>query len=239
VFHLFSDCHKILVLNGLDVDTSQAVESAEIFPPYKTCPDLQPFPVAIRATFGALLPDINKPIVCGGYDVNTLSNACFLYGSTGWKATFSMKRPRWHFTGMAKSPYLNDSHKMFILGGGSPSSEVLTDAGWEITGPYLPSDFYLSCMISINRTSILVIGGQSDLDVLTNSTYIFNSVNNRWVVGPSLNSKRRYFGCGKIRQDEESDNKLFLVAGGSTEDPSAAYTVELLGDVTDSWYNGN
>jgi hypothetical protein len=38
------------------------------------------------------------------------------------------------------------------------SSEVRTENGWEVIGPALPKMFYVSCLISINETTIMLAG---------------------------------------------------------------------------------
>ena len=38
------------------------------------------------------------------------------------------------------------------------TAEVLTNGGWKIIGPALPKRFYVSCLVKINETTIMVIG---------------------------------------------------------------------------------
>jgi len=222
-----------MILNGFDSQTSQLVETAEVNSSFKTCHNMSDFPIITRGTFGALLPGNNTPIVCGGFIDNSSSNKCFLYKASGWTETMPMIAKRVHLTGMAKSPYQNDSHKMFVLGGSTPIAEVLTDSGWETIGPETPSQFYLSCLVVINVTSILVIGGQTPTKEFSNETFIFNSLTNKWTTGPRLINGRIAFGCGYIKKTENINTKFFIAAGGI-----ATQTVELLRSVSDIWISG-
>jgi hypothetical protein len=68
-----------------------------------------------------------------------------------------MKEARMNFVGMSGSPYRNSSHKFFALGP-STTAEVLTDSGWQIIGPPLPKAVSFSCLITIDESTIFLIG---------------------------------------------------------------------------------
>jgi len=169
-------------------------------------------------------------MVCGGLD----SNKCYNYVSSDWVETLSMNAPRMHFAGMVGSPYQNASHKYYVLGNPG-SAEVLTDSGWEEIGPPTPTIFYLSCLMIINETSILVFEGQvPGVKEFSQLTYIFNSVTNTWMLGPYLQRPRNAVGCGLIRKSDDSGKNIFIIAGGVGGD----LTVEILDEIGGQWYTG-
>jgi hypothetical protein len=228
-FLSFEGLNKVAVMNGYFEGNSKIVEVVDLAKSTTNCKKLTNFAVITRGTHGGLLPDFT-PIVCGGAN----SNNCYKYYINNWVQTYSMHVPRMHFTGMTGSPYQNSSHLYYVIGNGS--AEVLTDSGWEVIGPPTPTQFYHSCLMVINETSILVFEGQvSGVRDYSPLTYIYNSVTNAWTSGPSLKRSRRAVGCGLIRKTEDSDEKIFIIAGGE----GGGVSVELLDEIDGQWYRGN
>ena len=196
------------------------------------------YPMLTNGSHAGLLPN-NTPIICGGSN----TNRCFKYevmpliDDYNWTETNAMNNKRIHFSGMTGSPYKNSSHLYYVLGG-THEAEVLTPTGWENIGPLLPFPFYKSCLMVINDTSILVLNGQlpSYGDNLSDKTFIFNSMYNRWVSGPQLLWPRSGAVCGLIRKSEANDTKVFIVVGGHRGQGSAP--VDFLNDVSDQWRSG-
>jgi len=220
------------VLNGVETDRSQIVEVVD-FSKNTNCPDLMDYPIVTSSSLGIILPNDNVPIVCGGAD----TNKCFIYTSSGWNETFSMNEVRTEIIGMAKSPFQNASHKMFVLGT-TNNAEVLTDSGWERVSIKTPKIFSMSCLMVLNETSIMVIRGMNDNQYQSNETYIFNSETKTWVAGPALMVKRAACGCGKVLASSTSSTQLVLAIGGYTGNGNSQLSVEVLHDVKDAWKRG-
>lgn len=149
-----------MALNSADSDFSQIVETLNISDGNFKCKDLINYPLELTSTAAANLPERNVPIICGGQNIENetvITNKCYLLDEFGWTATFHMNDKRTHFSAMSRSPYRNESHKMFVLGY-TRRAEVLTEKGWEYIGLPTPDLFYLSCMMIIDDSSILVAG---------------------------------------------------------------------------------
>jgi hypothetical protein len=71
-----------------------------------------------------------------------------------------------HFA-MTKSPFTNKPQSLFVTGGSISgysngvlsSAEILTNNGWEVFSPSLPVTVYLHCMVLLNSTTAMVVGG--------------------------------------------------------------------------------
>jgi len=68
------------------------------------------------------------------------------------------------FAAMTISPFTNKPQSLFVTGGSGSNgalatAEILTDSGWELFSPSLPVKIYSHCMVLLNSTAALVIGG--------------------------------------------------------------------------------
>jgi hypothetical protein len=68
---------------------------------------------------------------------------------------------------MTKSPFTNKPQSMLVTGGknfgGALSTvEILTDNGWEVFTPSLPFTVWLHCMVLLNSSTIIVVGGNQN-----------------------------------------------------------------------------
>ena len=65
---------------------------------------------------------------------------------------------------MTKSPYVKEQQALFVSGGYNIDTqpkkvEVLTQVGWETVLEALPEAVRLHCMVLLNSTTVMVIGG--------------------------------------------------------------------------------
>ena len=102
--------------------------------------------------------------------------------------------------------------QLIITGGGndgigingiSHSGESLTHRGWRPDIPSLPARIYFHCMVSLNETSVLLIGGASEHSK-SSATYVFNQDTNEWTEGPSLKYGRHHHSCARIQESGNS-----------------------------------
>ena len=123
--------------------------------------------------------------------------------------TASSKLPRaqvmiWADKSASLSP---DQSNRLIMTGGFVSEtdndrrinvDSLTDRGWESFSPNLPFALTKHCMVVINSTSLLIIGGHNGQTDISN-TYYFHSWRQRWIqLGPYLAESRGLHCCSKI-----------------------------------------
>ncbi len=79
-------------------------------------------------------------------------------------------------------------------GGATNRTEMLTERGWEVQ-PSLPVPAWGHCMVTVNKTTIMAIAGQSDNHITINTTFYFTFGQESWTMGPALAFKRYYKDC--------------------------------------------
>ncbi len=153
-----------------------------------------------------------------------------------WVSSASMKSVRAY----AAAAQLQDG-KLLVTGGwdvsGSDlnSTEMLTEEGWESNIPSLPVTIYAHCMVTVNSTTVMVIGGRQKNDY-SGKTFYFTFGEESWTKGPELKNKRGWHSCGKIRRNKKSQEMSIIVAGGW--DGSYLSSVEILDEDSNEWQTG-
>ena len=96
----------------------------------------------------------------------------------------------------------------------STTMEVLSDDGWQELSTHLPHAVGLHCMVLLNSTTVVIIGGWQAGYPDSPHTYFFNTENEKWTRGPGLLRGRIAHSCGKLRKDSGSSEMSIIVAGG-------------------------
>jgi hypothetical protein len=117
------------------------------------------------------------------------------------------------------------------------SAEMLTEEGWESNIPSLPVTIYSHWMVTVNSTTVMVIGGSQNGPGYSGKTFYFTFGEESWTEGPELKNKRRWHSCGKIRRNKESQEMSIIVAGGYV-DSSYLSSVEILHEGSNEWQTG-
>jgi hypothetical protein len=112
---------------------------------------------------------------------------------------------------------------------------MLTEEGWESNIPSLPVTIYAHCMVTVNSTTVMVIGGFQN-NQYSGKTFYFTYGEESWTEGPELKIERRDHRCGKIRRNKESQEMSIIVAGGY--DGSYLSSVEILDEGSSEWQTG-
>ncbi len=179
-----------------------------------------------------------NPIICGGYQNGVLSYKCYSLENNEWVSSASMNSVRAY----AAAAQLKDG-KLLVTGGidasGSTifnSAEMLTEEGWESNIPFLPVTIARHCMVTVNSTTVMVIGGRQN-GQYSGKTFYFTFGEESWTDGPELKIKRYGHSCGKIRRDKDSQEMSINVAGGS-DDSSILSSVEILHEGSNEWQTG-
>jgi hypothetical protein len=115
------------------------------------------------------------------------------------------------------------------------SAEMLTEEGWESNIPSLPVTIKHHCMVTVNSTTVMVIGGYQNSQI-SGKTFYFTFGEESWTEGPELKNKRWFHSCGKIRRNKESQEMSIIVAGGY--DGSLLSSVEILDEGSNEWQTG-
>jgi hypothetical protein len=116
------------------------------------------------------------------------------------------------------------------------SAEMLAEDKWVSNIPSLPVTIYAHCMVTVNSTTVMVIGGQQN-NQYSGKTFYFNFGKGSWTLGPEMKNKRGYHCCGKIRRNKESREMSIIVAGGYNNG-SYLSSVEILYEGSNKWQNG-
>jgi hypothetical protein len=224
---------KFLICGGYaNIDTCEVINLASSA---STCNNPPNFPATVYAAIGGLGFKGN-PILCGGSQTNATSNKCYSLENNEWFSIASTNSERAY----AAAAQLQDG-KLLVTGGydGSDylsSAEVLTEEGWENNIPSLPVTIWGHCMVTVNSTTVMAIGGYQNGQI-SGKTFYFTFGEESWIAGPELKDKRVGYSCGKIRRNKESQEMSIIVAagwGGS----SYFSSVEILDEGSNEWQTG-
>jgi hypothetical protein len=115
------------------------------------------------------------------------------------------------------------------------SAEMLTEEGWESNIPSLPNTISCHCMVTVNSTTVMAIGGIINA-FYSGKTFYFTFGEESWTEGPELKNIRFFRSCGKIGRNKESQEMSIIVAGGWGG--SYLSSVEILDEGSNEWQRG-
>jgi N-acetylneuraminic acid mutarotase len=233
---LFKGFSKLLICGGASpyTDTWEVINLASSA---STCQNPPNFLATVHSAIGGLVFKGN-PILCGGVQSRSRSKKCYSLENNEWVSSASMNSIR----SSAAAAQLKDG-KLLVTGGydvsGSHlnSAEMLTEEGWESNIPSLPVTISGHCMVTVNSTTVMVIGGIQNSQY-SGKTFYFTFGEESWTDGPELKNKRVYHSCGKIRRDKESQEMSIIVAGGCDGFFSYLSSVEILDEGSNEWQTG-
>jgi hypothetical protein len=217
----------------LNTDTCEVINLASSA---STCKNPPNFPAKVYFAIGGLGFKGN-PILCGGWQSNALSNKCYSLENNEWVASASMKSVR----SSAAAAQLQDG-KLLVTGGFDESdslnsAEMLTEEGWESNIPSLQVTIITHCMVTVNSTTVMAIGGQQN-DTISGKTFYFTFGEESWTEGPELKNKRGFHSCGRIRRNKESQEMSIVVVAGNLESSLTLASVEILHEGSNEWQTG-
>jgi hypothetical protein len=196
-------------------DSSSGTNSIEIvdIESQMSCAPIPNLPIGIRGSFGGLV-DNKVPWICSGFPSY---NKCYLYKNGAWTPTGYFLTSRGHYVAVPNSPFGNPAHKFYVVGGPTGlTAEVFDGQSFSVVSPSLPFTFYVSCMVYLNASTVMLIAGQQGSDTYSVNTYLMNSNFNVWQKGPPINVGRFGHGCGRIIQGIASEKYSTIIAGGNT-----------------------
>jgi hypothetical protein len=231
---LFKGFTKLLICGGSDpyTDTCEVINLASSA---STCKNTPNFPALVSGPIGGLGFKGN-PILCVGYQNSAYSNKCYSLEINEWVSSASMNSVRVQ----AAAAQLQDG-KLLVTGGLDSSvsylnsAEMLTEEGWESNIPSLPVKIYQHCMVTVNSTTVMAIGGYQN-GQQSGKTFYITFGEKSWTEGPELKIKRDSHSCGKIRRNKQSQDMSIIVAGGY--DNSYLSSVEILDEGSNEWQTG-
>ena len=197
-----------------------------------------------RARLGAIggLTSNRHPIICGGSEEeHQLISSCSIFENGSWNSSTTIVRPR-EFAAASLSPYPNENHSLLVTGGLDGNIKfntmaVLSDSGWQELPISLPVTVFGHCMVLLNLTTVMLIGGRQDDSLYSPDTFYFNTENEKWVAGPKLISSRYHHSCGMLRNSQSSQESVIVAAGNNGLWPLMA-SVEILDVGASEWRTG-
>ena len=81
------------------------------------------------------------------------------------------------------------------------TANFLTKEGVERVLPNFPHYISYHCLVFLNSTTVMAIGGYQAEEFFSNKTYFLNTNNPVWLEGPLLRTGRSTHSCGRIRTD--------------------------------------
>jgi hypothetical protein len=202
-----------------------------------TCKNPPIFPARVSSASGGLGFKGN-PILCGGLQNGAYSNRCYSLENNKWVSSASMNSVR-----VAAAAALLKDGKILVTGSADGSyfslnsAEIMTEEGWESNIPSLPVTIGGHCMVTVNSTTVMVIGGRQNGQI-SGKTFYFTFGEESWTEGPELKYKRGEHSCGKIRRNKESIKMSIIVAGGDDGFFSYLSAVEILDEGSNEWQTG-
>ena len=133
---------------------------------------------------------------------------------------------------------------LWLTGGENPdligTSEYVKltdDALVTFEGPKLLLNILAHCMVALNETTFMMIGG-GNYDVYdTNATFMIHQDSDIWIEGPSLEIPRKLFGCGVLKVAEARIHYV-VVSGGTTVLSGQSVEFLDLNDMDKGWFPG-
>ena len=235
IFHFNKGFSKLLICGGYSTQYKDTCEVINLESSTTTCKNPPNFPAKLEGAIGGL-GFKGKAIICGGDQNGAYTNRCYSLENNEWVSSVSMNSARAY----ASAAQLQDG-KILVTGGSTGglaflnSAEMLAEEEWESTIPSLPVTIGDHCMVTVNSTTVMAIGGIQN-GQRSGKTFYFTFGEESWTEGPELKSKRACHSCGRIRRAEGSQEMSIIVAGGVGE--NILSSVEILDEGSNEWQRG-
>jgi hypothetical protein len=179
------------------------------------CENLPDIPLRVNWATGQLY-NRKTPIICGGYASGSHCE-CHSFKDGAWQSIQSLNECRaYSASAIFSNPNTNEDDDIIFITGGREGSTTLSTVEsfdgnvWNQTMfDDLPTSIDFHCMVKINNTMLLQIGGSIDGYYLgtTDKTYFFDIIRNEWIPGPKLNVGRIYHSCAVMNwMNPETDS---------------------------------
>jgi hypothetical protein len=227
---------QLLVVSwNRDLQISRS-ELLNLDPTTESCSSLPNLSTFMMPMAGQLYNE-RDPIICGslGFDVTNCTNACYLFKNGNWKEIPTLNICSY---GFSMSSFIHQNQNKLITTGGYDlyqhfaTVEYFDGKKWTIDkNSQLLEAIAGHCMVKLNSSFLMLIGGEKKYLQSTTKTWFFNTLTGHWSAGPDLITARSSHSCGimnwlnprnKIRE------KVVVVAGGDTGHHGKTDSVELL-----------
>jgi hypothetical protein len=234
---------KLIVFSGSNFDKFVEVVNLDESEPGKTCINLPDIPMGVQGASGVLFNQ-SEPIYCGG---SNGTNVCSCY---------TLRENKWHFNtslsvcrSFSASTFISSPTPKFVIAGGSKTNhgdqdivELFDGKSWQMIES-LPKAVGEHCMVAINDTVLLSIGGYNDgTEIRTSETHFYDFITNTWSPGPNLIVGRTGLSCAIVNWKIPNcqSEKIVVAVGGHNISRGHSSDVEFL--CTDKtryrWHSG-
>ncbi len=199
-----------------------------------TCQGLPNLPIVPYASFGGLILQ-DYPLFCGNNW--TPEEKCFSYKDARWQKEHKLMRTNESGLSLCSpSPFLQNPHSLLVVGEGGDVNTIehFSENYWRKDLPKLPVTLNHGCIIKINSTTVMVIGGKQN-GTISDKTFFLTKNRSVWIDGPKLLIPRYGHVCGMIQSDQASSSFTPIVVGGNDNHLA---TSEILVQVTGKWSVG-
>jgi uncharacterized protein YaaQ len=238
----FAGLTKVLITTGVGLDDKGSVniEIIDLNDPSKVC---QPsadyeYPIdKITGASGCLLKKNNIALICGGIRYRTRLDDCFAIIDNAIRATTKLTQPRSHAASVALNGNILWMTGGYLDGSVPTNSTEFVQLSGTRPGPDLPLELQKHCLVSLNETTVLLIGGELADWTWSKATFYCNHNHQTWSEGPSLITARTSHSCALFKSPLHGHTDTVIVTGGYKGD--WLDSTEFLNlDTGDSWTLG-
>jgi hypothetical protein len=228
---------KVLVTTGADIG-SKKIEIMDLKHPTNVCQPsfLADYPIdRVQEASGGLLTN-NNALICGGFDNTDMERLddCFSINHNGIKNPAKLSQPRSYAASVVWNSTTLWMTGGWLDGSGRTKSTEFVQLTGTTPGPDLPLEVAFHCLVSLNDTHVLLIGGKDG--TFSKATFFFNTDHKTWTNGPSLILGRNYHSCALFKSPQHGHTDTVIVTGGYNGGHLAS--TEFLNLDRNSWESG-
>ena len=210
--------------------------------PNVICNNLGPYPTKAWATSGGLV-NVNQAVICGGwiasggsspptdkcYDAVTGLEVAALLDERQYSASIVFNETTLLITGGSDEP----------MGGGPyfDSTEFVTPGRMSEYGPSLPLHTKGHCLVRVNESTIVMIGGELSETQTFFYTFDGSESDNGWTVGPTLLTSHAFHSCAVMTKSPKHSGPVVVISGGWDVNNRTEFLD--LGTASPEWIQGN
>jgi hypothetical protein len=233
---------KVLVTTGFDGGSkkNEIIDLADATNVCQPSSLMAEYPLdRVQGASGGLLTN-NNALICGGVYVseNDRLDDCFSINEGGARATSKLT----HTRAFAASVVWN-STTLWLTGGdiggsGYTNSTEFVQLIGTTPGPDLPLEVVHHCLVALNDTTVLLVGGWTR--TRSKATFFYNTDHKTWTKGPLLITGRSNHACALFKSPLNGNTDTVIVTGGVGENEELRSTefLNLDSSFRNSWKSG-
>jgi hypothetical protein len=184
----------------------------------KSCPILPDLPTTMIPMAGYLFNGTD-PIICGAVE-SPCSNPCYLLQKGNWSEISHLNNCRFFFSILS---FNHQTKYKLITSGGTEDQEYFSTVEyfdgnkWTIDQNIkLPEALADHCMVKLNNSLLMLIGGENSEQNLTSRTWFLNTLSGNWSKGPDLKTARSWHSCNTMNwfNPRNSETEIVVVVAG-------------------------